>query len=106
MRDQRVDVLLQPAAFNRDITFRTWTSFRETRAVENSVYLVAVNYGGVEYGMSSIVPPWIDEHHEPLVAGSGDECLVGCIHRDVLDWARQNMPFYNNLILDDKKEKE
>ena len=83
------------------MTFRTWTSFRETRAVENSVYFVAVNYGGNDFGMSSIVPPWVDENHEPLVAGAIDEYLVGVVRRSELDWARDNMPFHRALMASD-----
>ena len=33
-----VDLILQPAAFYRDCTFPSWKTFRETRAIENSVY--------------------------------------------------------------------
>ena len=39
-------VILQPACFSRDLSFRTWKSFRETRAVENGVYLVENKTGG------------------------------------------------------------
>jgi nitrilase len=96
-RDYNVDILLQPAAFSRDISFRTWRSFRETRAVENSVYFVAVNYAGENYGESSFVPPWVDENHEPIMAGKEEQCLVETIQSDALEWARENMPFHRVL---------
>ena len=32
--DHEVDLVIQPAAFSRDVSFRTWRSFREARAVE------------------------------------------------------------------------
>ena len=66
--------------------------------MENSVYFVAVNYGGDEYGASSSVPPWVDENHEPLVAGANDEYLVGVARRSELDRARDNMPFHKALM--------
>lgn len=33
------DILLQPAAFARDVTFASWQSFVECRALENQVWL-------------------------------------------------------------------
>jgi hypothetical protein len=60
--------------------------------VENSVYFVAV------YGESSIVPPWVDENHEPLVASTIDEYFIGAIRRSELDWARDSMPFHKALM--------
>ena len=79
--EHRVDIILQPAAFARDVSFRTWKSFRETRAVENSVYWVGVNYSGVDFGETSINPPWIDESHEPSALNTNEGVLVGNIHR-------------------------
>lgn len=66
--------------------------------MENGVYFVAVNYGGLQYGESSIVPPWVDEHHEPLVAGPNDLSLIGNIRRSELAWARENLPFHKALM--------
>ena len=96
--EHRVDAILQPAAFARDCSFRTWSSFRETRAVENSVYFVGVNYAGVDYGDSAIVAPWVDEDHEPLVLGREQGFLIGKISRRTLDQVRNTMPFYRTLF--------
>lgn len=52
-------VLLQPACFSRDISFYSWKSFKETRAIENSAYFLGVNYAGSYYGESSVTPPWV-----------------------------------------------
>lgn len=95
--EHQVDVILQPAAFSRDVSFRTWKSFRETRAVENGVYFVGVNYCGELFGETSTNPPWIDEHHEPTVLGTGEGILIFDIERNALDWARKEMPFYRQL---------
>jgi predicted amidohydrolase len=97
VRDHKVDVLLQPAAFCRDISFPTWKCFRETRAVENSVYFVGVNYAGLMYGESSIVPPWVDDDHRPEVLGTDDDCLICRLLRSELDHARTALPFYRQL---------
>lgn len=92
------DVILQPAAFSRDISFRTWNSFRETRAVENSVYFVAVNYAGEYYGNSAIVEPWVDENHEPINLGTEEGVLVKYIRKDVLQQVRTDFPYHRQLM--------
>lgn len=97
-RDHKVDALLQPAAFPRDISFRTWKSFRETRAVENSVYFVGINYAGRMYGESSIVPPWVDDDHEAQELGTEEGFLISRLQRHELDLARTALPFYRELF--------
>jgi len=96
-RDHKVDVLLQPAAFARDCSFRTWKSFRETRAIENSCYFIGANYGGHSYGESSIVPPWVDDDSVPKELGVQNGFLLGRIKRSVLDLVRSTMPFHRQL---------
>ena len=96
--EHRVDAILQPAAFARDCSFRTWSSFLETRAVENSVYFVGVNYAGIDYGDSAIVAPWVDEDHEPVKLGREQGYLIGIISRRTLDQVRNAMPFYRKLV--------
>lgn len=96
--DHLVDVLLQPAAFSRDLSFRTWKSFRETRAVENAVYFMGVNYGGGSFGESSLVPPWVDEDHEPLVLTEPVGALLGHIERKMLSEARSDLPFHAEMM--------
>ncbi|CAB9500032.1 Deaminated glutathione amidase [Seminavis robusta] len=97
-----VHVLLQPAAFLRDCTFVTWKSFRETRAIENSVYFVGVNYGGTDYGETTCVPPWVDdsgnEDYQPQSLGrESDTWLVCQIKASVLDQVRTTFPYYRVL---------
>jgi predicted amidohydrolase len=101
-KQHKVDIILQPAAFSRDLSFRTWKSFRETRAVENSVYWVGVNYAGNFYGNSSIVPPWVDEDCEPSMLGTKEGVLEATISRDVLNQVRTSMPYYQLLLCEDK----
>jgi len=97
-RAHACDVILQPAAFSRDISFRTWTSFRETRAVENSVYFVAVNYAGSNYGNTAFVEPWVDENNEPEVLGMEEGVLVAEVKRDVLERVRREFPYYEQVM--------
>jgi nitrilase len=97
VRDHGVDVLLQPACFIRDISFRTWKSFRETRAVENGVYFAAGNYAGREFGEASLVPPWVDEDHEPQVLGTEECCLVARLDKRALNKARDELPFHRHV---------
>ena len=94
VRNHAAEVLLQPACMVRDESFRTWASFRETRAVENGVYLVAGNYAGSEYGKAAVIPPWIDgKDHEPQELGAEEECLVTLLDRRVLTEAWTTLPF-------------
>eukprot|EP00927_Polykrikos_kofoidii_P050018 TRINITY_DN43983_c0_g1_i1.p1 TRINITY_DN43983_c0_g1~~TRINITY_DN43983_c0_g1_i1.p1 ORF type:complete len:298 (+),score=26.52 TRINITY_DN43983_c0_g1_i1:41-895(+) len=92
-----VDVIIQPAAFSRDVSFRTWKSFRETRAVENSVYFVGINYAGENFGDTSFQEPWIDGASEPLTMGTHEGVLIGEVKRSVLDHARTSMPFHREM---------
>lgn len=96
VQKHNIDVLLQPACFSRDISFRTWKPFRETRAVENGVYFVAGNYAGSDFGEAAVVPPWVDEDHEPTVLGTEEGYLLAQLDRKVLDTARDELPFYRN----------
>lgn len=97
----KVDVLIQPAAFGRDLSFRTWRSFRETRAVENSVYWIGVNYASSQYGNTSFTEPWVDEDHESRIMGCEPGVLVGNIERGVLARVRSSMPYYKQLLSED-----
>jgi predicted amidohydrolase len=80
------------------MSFRTWKSFRETRAVENSVYFVAANYAGNYYGESSVTPPWVDEFHESLVWGIDANIYEAVLEKQAVEWAREKMPYYRSLI--------
>ena len=93
-----VDVIIQPSCFARDISFRTWKSFRETRAVENSVYWLGCNYAGTNFGESSFVPPWVDEDHEPIVLNTSVGYLICKLDCAILHHARTELPFHKNLM--------
>jgi nitrilase len=99
-REHRVDVILNPSSFARDRSFRSWKIFREARALENSVYVVGVNYAGVLFGQSSITPPWIDEEIEPDDLGIEDGFLIGKVERTVLDVVRSSAPYQRQLTAD------
>lgn len=98
--EHRVDCILQPAAFARDCSFRTWASFCEARAVENSVYWLGVNYAGEQFGETCVCLPWVDENHEPLKLDCQPNHLIASISRDYLDSVRCKMPFYRTLLLE------
>lgn len=99
--EHKVDCILQPCSFARDCSFRTWTSFMETRAVENSIYWIGVNYSGSNYGMTTFVPPFVDNDHEPIKLDCGEGHLVGSVSRKTLKDTRDEMPFYRNLTLEE-----
>jgi nitrilase len=87
-------LILPPACFSRDLSFRTWKSFRETRAVENGVYLVATNYAGDYYGECSVTPPWVDDDHEPREWNNESGVYRAVLEKSAVQWARENMPYY------------
>lgn len=89
-----VDLILQPAAFYRDCSFPSWKAFRETRAIENSVYFLGVNYAGKDYGESTLVPPWVDDDHRPMSLNCDQGCMICHILRSELEHVRTNFPFY------------
>lgn len=99
--EHNVDILLQPAAFVRDVSFATWKSFRETRAVENSCYFLGVNYCGEKYGETTLVPPWVDDSGNADSTATSlayDESSLVCnISRSVLQNVRTTFPFYRVL---------
>jgi hypothetical protein len=53
VRNHGVRVLLQPAPFARDCSFRTWKSFGQTTAEETGCYFLAVNYARPHFGETS-----------------------------------------------------
>ena len=99
--EHNVDILLQPAAFVRDVSFATWKSFRETRAVENSCYFLGVNYCGSNYGETTLVPPWVDDSGNAdstaQSLGCDESWLICKIQRSVLQHVRTIFPFYRVL---------
>jgi nitrilase len=99
---ENVDAILQPAAFSRDLSFRTWKSFRETRAVENSIYWVGVNYSGDCYGNTTLVSPWVDEDNEPITMGTREGVLIGTLDKKLLKDVRTRVPYYREVM----KERE
>jgi len=98
--EHKVDIILQPAAFSRDFSFRTWKSFRETRAVENSLYFIGVNYAGEYFGETSFVGPWVDENNEPDVLDTNADVLIGTARKSVLEKVRKALPYYRQLMSD------
>ena len=95
-----VDCILQPSAFARDCSFRTWSSFRETRAVENSIFWIGINYSGTNYGETSIIPPFVDDDHLPISLECEEGFVIGRVARSTLDHARTQFPFYRNLMME------
>ena len=57
--DAGCDLILHPSAFVRDATFSCYHQFVTTRAVENGVYVLSVNYAGALFGDSIAAPPWV-----------------------------------------------
>ena len=108
VQHHNVDALLQPAAFSRDVSFASWKSFREIRAIENGIYFCGINYAGENFGNTSVNPPWIDDvndNHKPTIMGTEEGCLLVKLNRRVLESARSNFPFYRNIRAMHEQEK-
>lgn len=99
-RDHKADAILNPSSFARDRSFRSWKTFREARAMENSVYVIGVNYAGELFGQSSMTPPWMDDEHDPDDLGREDGFLIGKVERCILDLVRTSLPFHRQLNAD------
>jgi len=88
------DILVQPAAFARDVSFASWPSFVECRALENQVYWAGVNYSGQQFGGSIWCPPWVDG--DRLTAsrlGIEESVRIFEATREELDMARRGFAF-------------
>eukprot|EP00434_Breviolum_minutum_P036269 symbB.v1.2.032132.t1/scaffold3813.1/size49824/4 len=91
------DILLQPAAFARDVTFASWQSFVECRALENQVYWAAVNYAGPNFGGSMWCPPWIDgESKVTSRLGIEEKVVIHEATKDELASVRRSFPFLSS----------
>lgn len=105
-KDHRVDCIVQPTASFRDCAFRTWSSFQETRAVENSIYWIGANYSGEDYGGTTIVQPFVDEDHESITLDCEEGYAIIQISRETLDNARSTFPFYARLLEEESAKNE
>jgi len=97
------DLILHPAAFVRDATFHCYHQFAMTRAVENGVYLLSVNYAGASFGDSIAVGPWIGpvpelaEELSPSSLGVQEGVLPLTVEPSHLEAVRRAYPYRRNL---------
>ncbi|MBS42497.1 MAG: hydrolase [Nocardioides sp.] len=96
--DAGAEVLVVPAAWvagPRKVDH--WRTLVRARAIENTVYVVAVGQPGPRYtGRSTVVDPLGDVLVE---AGEEPEVLTATLHREVLDEARRTNPSLANRRL-------
>ena len=57
--EEDCDLVVHPSAFVRDATFPMYHTFVTTRAVENGIYVLSVNFAGADFGESIAAPPWV-----------------------------------------------
>ena len=57
--EEDCDLIVHPSAFVRDATFPMYHTFVTTRAVENGIYVLSVNFAGADFGESIAAPPWV-----------------------------------------------
>jgi len=86
-------LLLHPGGWPRDAAFYTWHTFVTTRAVENSIYIMSINYAGKNNGSSIFCPPFVDNQNKPLILGTEEGIIIGEVNIDTLNEIRSAYPF-------------
>lgn len=93
--DAGAEVLVVPAAWVAgDRKVDHWRTLARARAIENTVYVVAVGQPAPRYsGHSTVISPWGDVLVE---AGEGEEVLTATLERDQIAEARSVNPSLSN----------
>jgi nitrilase len=88
-------VILHPVAFARDESFASYHHFAVTRALENQVYWVSVNYSGDDFGGSISVPPMVGSPgwEQPTTLGNEEGALCTVVRQAMIAKAREAYPF-------------
>jgi predicted amidohydrolase len=92
------DVILHPVAFSKDNSYPSWHSFAITRALENQVYFLSLNFSGEDFGGSIFVPPWIDYDKHPIVKGDEETKLEITIDLDKIIESRVDYTFKKDRL--------
>ena len=71
--EQNCDLILHPSAFVKDATYFGYHPIVVSRAIENSVHVLSVNYAGETFGGSIFAGPWWGPVPVTPEAGSGEE---------------------------------
>ena len=101
--DLECDLILHPSAFVRDATFHAYHHFVATRAIENGVYVLSVNYASESFGESIAAPPWlgpVPELEDPLAPSSlgiQEGVLPLTVDHSVLSSVREAYPYRRNV---------
>lgn len=105
--DQKVDLLLIPAAFTRETGEAHWHTLLRARAIENQVFVVASGQWGAHqgadgldrfcYGHSLVYDPWGELLAE--APAEGDALLVVDLKRDRLNQVRAKLPALTSAVL-------
>jgi len=96
------DVVVHPSAFARDATFPCYHPFATTRAVENQVYVLSVNFAGPAFGASVACPPWVGPvpgaaDQAPAFLGDEEAVLPLACESAVLAAVRAAYPYRRDL---------
>ena len=99
--EEDCDLIVHPSAFVRDPTFPMYHSFVTTRAVENGIYVLSVNFAGADFGESIAAPPWVGPvpglaDQRARVLGCDEGVLALSCETAVLDAVRQAYPYRRN----------
>ena len=106
------DLILHPSAFVRDATFPTYHPFVTTRAVENGVYILSVNFAGSAFGDSIACPPWVGPvpgltaELAPTTLGREEGVLPLIVEPSHLAAVRRAYPYRRNVHASLRQEHE
>lgn len=96
--EEEVDVILHAVAMERDDTFRSWPSFVVTRALENEVYMLSVNYAGDSFGGSLFCPPRLDEQYDMRCLDTSEDFHYFTVDQAMIESVRKH-PSYRSAQL-------
>jgi len=99
--EEDCDLIVHPSAFVRDATFPMYHTFVTTRAVENGIYVLSVNFAGADFGESIAAPPWVGPvpglaDQRARVLGCDEGVLALSCEAAVLDAVRAAYPYRRN----------
>jgi nitrilase len=95
-----IDFLIHPSVFKQDhYTFNSWYDFAATRAIENQIYLMSLNYAGKEYGNSVFFKP-NDTRPGAMCTHGGESLLYGEVDLEVLKKVREIYPLLKDRKLE------
>ncbi len=92
--NMEISLLLHPGGWPRDEGFFTWHTFVQTRAVENTIYIMSTNWAGLNNGRTVFCPPFVDGDKACLSSLKKEPgVLIGTVDMAQLEKVREKYPY-------------